>query len=187
MKSQLILFFAFFCLVKIVSSNQELFKQWKKRFGKIYTTQGSGDNDPDAKYEEEKRFKIFARNLAVINDHNLKYVKNETTYQLGLNEFSDLTPIEINRLLTVKIDDQAALLVASSKEKFILNVTARKAIPNYFNWAELNYLSKPSNQFDCGSCWAFASVIWNDLILFKYNSNFSRLGWCCWTSICIQK
>ncbi|KAH3734415.1 hypothetical protein DPMN_040855 [Dreissena polymorpha] len=40
--------------------------------------------------EEEKRRKIFADNIRYINKHNAKYVSKESTYYLGINQFTDM-------------------------------------------------------------------------------------------------
>lgn len=177
---KLAIFLLFVFLVEFNLANVQVWLQWKRAFRKTYTTEGAGPDDPDAKYEEEKRYKIFTKNLADINDHNLRYVKNEVTYKLSLNEFSDLSHTELFRRFSVKMDADEILAEAANREKFVRYSSARIPLPKYFNWAELNYLSKPRHQEDCGACWAFASVTSFSISikllgLIKYFQNIFRL------------
>lgn len=47
--------------------------------------------------EEQKRFQIFQDNLKFIKDHNKKYEAGQTTYKLGINEFTDMTNEEFGK------------------------------------------------------------------------------------------
>jgi len=66
-------------------------KQWsdfKTEFGKTYEPK-----------EDAMRKEIFQKNLEKIEAHNQKYEAGEVTYEMGLNNFSDWTPAEIEGLL----------------------------------------------------------------------------------------
>ncbi|CRL00261.1 CLUMA_CG013534, isoform A [Clunio marinus] len=56
----------------------EQWKAFKSEHGKNYSDE-----------EDAKRFEIFKENLKLIEEHNMKYEKGETTYKMGLNKFSD--------------------------------------------------------------------------------------------------
>ena len=44
--------------------------------------------------EEAKRFDIFKENLAFVEEHNAKFAKGETTFEVGINHFADQTEDE---------------------------------------------------------------------------------------------
>lgn len=44
--------------------------------------------------EDKKRFELFKKSLASVKDHNAKFAKGESTFELGINHFSDRTEEE---------------------------------------------------------------------------------------------
>jgi Cathepsin propeptide inhibitor domain (I29) len=44
--------------------------------------------------EDVERFEIFKKNLEMINEHNQKYERGETTFKMGLNAMTDWTEEE---------------------------------------------------------------------------------------------
>jgi len=66
------------------------FKAFKIQYNKSYK-----DN------EEEERLKIYHNNRQMINSHNKRYAAGEETFEMGVNEFTDLRPDEFdNDLIT---------------------------------------------------------------------------------------
>lgn len=47
--------------------------------------------------EEHLRFEIFINTYNKIGTHNAKYEAGRVSYKLGINQFSDLTTLELNR------------------------------------------------------------------------------------------
>lgn len=44
------------------------------------------------------RFEIFKKSLALITEHNAKHKKGEVTFTMGLNQFSDWTDEERDKM-----------------------------------------------------------------------------------------
>ncbi|VEN39008.1 unnamed protein product [Callosobruchus maculatus] len=63
----------------------------------LRSTHGKNYDSPE---EEQKRFKIFQDNLKTIEEHNKKYEAGETTWQMGINQFADLTADEMKQRYT---------------------------------------------------------------------------------------
>nr|CAI5867846.1 unnamed protein product [Callosobruchus analis] len=71
----------------VITSSTDLEKKWeeyKLRYSKKY-------QNP---YEERFRFEVFKYNLKEIEKHNKEYREGKTTWQMGINQFSDRTPNE---------------------------------------------------------------------------------------------
>lgn len=45
--------------------------------------------------EEKRRFDIFEKNVKTIREHNEKYQAGEVTWEMGINQFADLTSEEV--------------------------------------------------------------------------------------------
>ncbi|XP_028143047.1 cathepsin L-like proteinase [Diabrotica virgifera virgifera] len=60
-------------------SDEEQFAEFKQKFQKSY----------GSKKEEQYRFETFQKNLRYIENHNQKFVNEEVTYSMAVNEFSD--------------------------------------------------------------------------------------------------
>ncbi|KAG5684566.1 hypothetical protein PVAND_013791 [Polypedilum vanderplanki] len=44
--------------------------------------------------DDKKHFEIFKNNVKIIDEHNVKFNNGESTYQMGLNQFTDMDPKE---------------------------------------------------------------------------------------------
>merc|ERR1711997_712104 len=56
-------------------------------------------------FEEAYRKGIFAANLAKISQHNEEYARGEHTWNMGVNQFADLTHEEFMEMQTLKVPD----------------------------------------------------------------------------------
>ncbi|KAL1494750.1 hypothetical protein ABEB36_010298 [Hypothenemus hampei] len=75
-------------LGEAILSTEEEWQQFKSLHNKLY----------QSSEEEAYRFGIFKNNLEKIREHNEKYERGETTYKMGINQFSDLTFEEFERI-----------------------------------------------------------------------------------------
>jgi cathepsin L len=103
------------------------------------------------------RAEVFAANLLAILKHNAK----ETTYKLGVNQFTDLTAEEFkvsgrfgfNKALSqdYKASNSIKILPAPTLEQVA-------ALPDSVDWRSKQVVSAVKDQGNCGSCWAFGST-----------------------------
>lgn len=48
--------------------------------------------------EDQARFAVFKKNVGLVEEHNAKYDRGESSYTLGINEFSDRHSHELKHL-----------------------------------------------------------------------------------------
>merc|ERR1719231_32809 len=71
---------------------QPSFEAFKAKFGRSYAS----DN------EHAKRAAIYADNVAFMDAHNAKHAAGEVTFDLGVNEFSDLSHTSSRRFTSAR-------------------------------------------------------------------------------------
>ena len=74
----------------VMASGSKSFSRFQAEYGKRYSS----------KAELTTRQAIFESNLQKISEHNAKYLKGEVSYEMGVNQFTDLTLDEFQATLT---------------------------------------------------------------------------------------
>lgn len=108
----------------------------------------------------EGRFQIFRENLRKIEEHDVE----DSGFELGLNQFSDLSEEEFQGLyLGLKLPQRQKLqsqynnvfLATEPREHHVVNAAN---LPEEVNWFAEGKVTSPYDQGSCGGCWAFATA-----------------------------
>ncbi|GCC37076.1 hypothetical protein chiPu_0015576 [Chiloscyllium punctatum] len=127
----------------------EQWKTWKLAYGKSYLSVE----------EDLVRREVWLENLEAIAAHN---ARENSTYEMAMNEFGDLTPAEFVQLYT---DATMYEMANYTDEAFsdieleeLEEVNKVKHIPKVMDWRQMGYVRDVKNQGSCLSCYAFAAV-----------------------------
>jgi len=116
-------------------------REFKEQFEKSYSSE-----------EDAFRKTIFAENMKKIQEHNEKFQAGIVSFDMGMNEFADLTEAEYALKMA-----RGALHDQVGRVAFAQNFTSR-ALPTSVNWVEFGFRNPIINQGTCGSCYTFAAV-----------------------------
>uniref|UniRef100_A0A4W4DMM6 Cathepsin K n=1 Tax=Electrophorus electricus TaxID=8005 RepID=A0A4W4DMM6_ELEEL len=124
------------------ASLDSAWESWKTTHMREYNGQG----------EDAVRRTIWEKNMQIIESHNQEYELGIHTYELGMNQFGDMTVEEMaEKLMGLQMpmeNDPMNTYVPGSLEK----------LPKSIDYRKLGYVTPVRNQGSCGSCWAFSSV-----------------------------
>ncbi|KAH9508777.1 hypothetical protein Btru_050025 [Bulinus truncatus] len=137
----------------------KVFEEWKQTYGYEY------END----WDDEHRFKIFQQNLAEIESHNRKYHAKQSTFYMGLNQFSAMTKDEFLRYTRqgryslrshneVKVGQGRLANFKCEDADELKPMSPGVDLPKTVNWTEQGYVTPVKDQGQCGSCWAFSAT-----------------------------
>lgn len=112
--------------------------------------------------EESLRMANYLDNTRFIEEHNARFHQGLESFELGHNEFSDLTLDEIKstRMGLVLPDNAAEVAANASQHSSPSDVSA----PASVDWRSKNCVQRVKNQGSCGSCYAFSAVSTKSLI-----------------------
>jgi len=120
---------------------ERAFEKFVQDFDKVYD-----------EVEKEARFGAFAANYAYIQAENAK----GHSYQLGINEFADMTPDEFAMTrLGLRPRENKPWGTLSSLGK---HVRGNATLPASVDWRNKGAVNPVKNQAQCGSCWAFSAI-----------------------------
>ena len=140
----MIKFLIYFLLLVVVLADLKVWQEWKKKYNKISSLNSDS---------ERKRYEAFKANLKLIKEHNRL---NQTSYKLGLNEYSDRTESELFEIFDTKIKASTKRYPSKNSSKLTPKFGTKL---DSINWAAEGYLPPIQSQGPkCGSCYAFATV-----------------------------
>lgn len=103
---------------------------------------------------EFKRLQIFKENINIIDRHNKRYARGEETFEMGINQFTDMTPEEFRNSVLSPINTTEL----TSLPDYFYTPPANAAIPSSVDWRSQGAVTGVKNQKSCGSCWAFSAI-----------------------------
>ncbi|XP_078410863.1 testin-2-like [Cetorhinus maximus] len=150
-------------VISMASTNpiiDEEWESWKQEYGKSY---------PSLE-EDQARREIWLDNLEKIEAHNAQYRQGNSMYQMAMNGFGDLTPMEFDHLFTDARISEMANYTDDVLSDFGGTGRSHQSLeeleemedvahfPKEVDWRRMGYVSKVKNQGYCLSCYAFTAV-----------------------------
>ena len=121
-----------------------LWTNFKQTHGKSYATSE----------EETMRFNIFVENQRLVDEHNEEYKAGRSTFELGMNQFGDMT----NEEFRAQMNGFRLPSINDSEPRPIFQVPNNVNIPDAVDWRDKGYVTGVKDQKQCGSCWAFSAT-----------------------------
>ncbi|XP_067871953.1 cathepsin K-like [Heterodontus francisci] len=125
---------------------------WKQAYGKSY---------PSVQ-EDMARRAIWLENMEKIAAHNAQYRQGISTYEMAMNQFGDLTPVEFVQFYTdVKMYEMTNYTdntLSDVELEELEEVEEVGNLPKEVDWRRMGYVRQVKNQGWCLSCYAFAAA-----------------------------
>lgn len=128
-----------FSIERTEDEYRTMFNNWQAEHGRDYAPN---------KAQYQYRFNVFKQNIKEIDSHN---EKPDQTYELGTNEYADMTWDEFKEHFNLGAPQHCS---ATDTVK----IPASNDLPKAVDWRSKNVVTPVKNQGRCGSCWTFSST-----------------------------
>ncbi|XP_010536661.1 PREDICTED: KDEL-tailed cysteine endopeptidase CEP1 [Tarenaya hassleriana] len=122
----------------------ELYEKWRSH----HTVSRSLD-------EKQKRFNVFKHNVRHVHETN----KQDRPYKLKLNMFGDMTSEEFRRTYAGSNVKHHRMLQGEKRGSGNFMYADVSRVPTSIDWRKKGAVTPVKNQGQCGSCWAFSTVV----------------------------
>ncbi|XP_030371983.1 cathepsin L-like [Scaptodrosophila lebanonensis] len=106
--------------------------------------------------EDNRRYNIFTNNKLIIEEHNERWKNGTESYQMGINQFSDMLPEELELYTTGRIS--SSQMAEQGNHTVIFMPPPHVTLPKEVDWREYNAVTPVFKQGDCSSCWAVVAA-----------------------------
>ncbi|KAL0907324.1 hypothetical protein M5K25_021725 [Dendrobium thyrsiflorum] len=108
--------------------------------------------------EKKKRFNVFKENARYIHEFNNR---KDVPYKLSLNKFADLTNQEFRSTFASSRINHHRALRGSRRggDSFMYESLDLHSLPSSVDWRQKGAVAPVKDQGQCGSCWAFSTVV----------------------------
>ncbi|KAK7291579.1 hypothetical protein RIF29_06840 [Crotalaria pallida] len=105
--------------------------------------------------EKQKRFNVFKANVMHVHNTN----KLDKPYKLKLNMFADLTNHEFRRLYAGSKIHHHRMFHGTPQGNGTFMYENVAHVPHSIDWREKGAVTGVKDQGQCGSCWAFSTIV----------------------------
>ncbi|KAJ4961945.1 hypothetical protein NE237_021855 [Protea cynaroides] len=105
--------------------------------------------------EKQKRFNVFKENVKMIHQFN----KEDHSYKLKLNKFGDMTNQEFKSTYAGSKVRHHSMLRGTSHATPGFIYENFENVPSSIDWRTKGAVTPIKDQGQCGSCWAFSTVV----------------------------
>ncbi|KAG9445527.1 hypothetical protein H6P81_011655 [Aristolochia fimbriata] len=108
--------------------------------------------------EKKDRFEAFKKNVMYIHSFN----KKDAPYKLKLNKFGDMTNEEFRKYYAGYINSRRRKVIISSdveEGRLFMYDDKVTEVPTSVDWRAKGAVTAIKDQGQCGSCWAFSTVV----------------------------
>ncbi|XP_059644182.1 vignain-like [Cornus florida] len=105
--------------------------------------------------EKHKRFNVFKENVRHVHEFN----KKDKPYKLKLNKFADMTNHEFKVVYAGSKVKHHSMLRGSPQGNGTFMYEKVNKVPTSIDWRKKGAVTDVKDQGQCGSCWAFSTVV----------------------------